>query len=399
MFLHSRRPRTGLSAYSCALSWSCALTFSAALLSACSGEEADGMPEYDGIQGFNNAQNPAVNNSGANNTTGQTAGNNNAAANNGSGGSSSTGINTSPTPNTNPGTNTTPNTEANPSTTPINNGTNTGTNAGANNGGAMAPGAGGNGGMGTNPPVTDPNPPVTNPNPPVTDPNPPVTNPNPPVVTPSAPDIPCPAGATFCSGFESDTLPAGASYQSQPTAPLQFDTTVKHSGNRSLMVVSAGGFNIREVVAPIPGQAFWVRLFIQTSDIFGDNNHDSLFVASTANPSQDNNAEAGTEFSEQGHQFILNADDALFSQAGAGFPQGNGPQLSANTWHCVEAFYDGGSGNVQVFTDGDPDPALDAPGFKRLTYQTFRFGYIGFNTVRTVWFDDVVVSANRVNCN
>jgi hypothetical protein len=212
-----------------------------------------------------------------------------------------------------------------------------------------------------------------------------------------AADITCPSNATFCSGFEGDVLPNGATYQSQPMVPLEFDTAVKHSGARSLKVVSAGGFNIRQVVVPIPGQSFWVRLFVQTSNTFGDNNHDSLFVASTASPSQDNNAESGPEFSEQGNQIILNADDSLYSQAGPGFPQGAGPQLSANTWHCEEAFYDGGSGDTQIFSDGDQ--LIDAGGFTPLTYQTFRFGYIGFNTVRTVWFDDVVVAPDRIGCN
>jgi hypothetical protein len=214
----------------------------------------------------------------------------------------------------------------------------------------------------------------------------------------TAPDIACPNDATFCSGFESDTLADGATYQSNPMATLQFDTAVKRSGNRSLMVVSAGNFNIREVVTSIPGQSFWVRLFIQTSNVFGDNNHDSLFVASTASFTQDNNAESGPEFSEQGNQILLNADDGLFSAAGRGFPQANtGPTLSANTWHCVEAFYDGASGDSQFFTDGTQ--IINAAAFTPRNYQTFRFGYIGFNTVRTVWFDDVVVASNRIGCN
>jgi len=370
---------------------------SSALLGACSGAEADGDPEYGDIEGYGGPQNPGGNNSGANNTPGQPSAQN-AAPGTGSNGSTTTNTPPSTTnnpPNTIPP-NTPPNSEGNPTTPPLNTGTNTGTNAGTNNGtnngGAMAPGAGGAGSGLPPDPGTG-----SNPTPPVVTPVPPVVTPTPPVVTPAGPDIPCPTGATFCSGFESDTLPAGADDQSQPPVPLEFDTTVKRTGNRSLKVVSAGGFNIRQVIAPIPGQAFWVRLFIQTSDIFGDNNHDSLFVASTASPSQDNNAESGPEFSEQGNQIVLNADDQLFSAVGAGFPQGTGPQLSANTWHCEEAFYDGGTGNVQIFSDGEE--IINAPGYARRSYQTFRFGYIGFNTVRTVWFDDVVVASNRVGCN
>jgi hypothetical protein len=284
-----------------------------------------------------------------------------------------------------------------PNTSPSNGGNNTGANAGAG-GASMVPpsgdlGAAGSsmnqGGAGGEAPIE---PPPQGQQPPVVTP-PPVT----PPPAPTGPDIPCPADATFCSGFESDVLPADAIYQSQPTVPLEFDTTVARSGAQSLRVVSAGGFNIRQVVVPIPGQSFWVRLFVQTSNDFGDNDHDSLFVASTASPTQDNNAESGPEFSEQGNQIILNADDSLYSIAGPGFPQGEGPQLSPNTWHCEEAFYDGATGDTQIFSDGEQ--IIDAVGFTPRTYQTFRFGYIGFNTVRTVWFDDVVVAENRIFCD
>jgi len=228
--------------------------------------------------------------------------------------------------------------------------------------------------------------------------------PQPPVdqqpVPPAEPDIPCPADATFCSGFEAGALPADASYQSNPAEELQFDTTVRRSGNQSVLFPEGGtNFNIREIVVPIPGQSFWARLFIQTSTEFGDNDHDSLFVGSTARPDQDNNAEDGPEFSEQGNQVLLNANDQLFNVNGAGFPQGEGPTLAPNVWHCVEAFYDGGSGDVQIFADGQE--LLSAPGYARVTYQTFRFGYLQFpgHTPRDVWYDDVVVAASRVGCN
>lgn len=215
---------------------------------------------------------------------------------------------------------------------------------------------------------------------------------------PVGPDTVCPANATFCAGFESDALPDGAIYQGNPA--LQFDTNVRRSGDRSAVFGPVDGFNIRSIVTEIPGQAFWVRLFIQTSTTFGDNDHDSLFVASTANFQQDNNAEDGPEFSEQGNQILINSNDRLFSAAGPGFPtNGSGPTLAPNTWHCVEAFYDGNSGDVQFFANGQL--LIDAPGFSPLTYDTFRFGYLQFpgHAPRTVWYDDVVVAASRVGCN
>jgi hypothetical protein len=96
---------------------------------------------------------------------------------------------------------------------------------------------------------------------------------------------------------------------------------------------------------------------------------------------------------------VINADDTLFSAAGPGFPQAAGTRLAANTWHCLEGFFDGGSGDVQFFVNGDL--LIDAPGFARVTYQTFRFGYLQFpgHVSRDVWFDDVVVAADRVGCN
>jgi hypothetical protein len=65
----------------------------------------------------------------------------------------------------------------------------------------------------------------------------------------------------------------------------------------------------------------------------------------------------------------------------------------------VEALFDGGSGDVQIFVDNQL--IIDAPGFKQLTYQTFRFGYLQFpgHQPRTVWFDDVVVAPDRVGCD
>jgi len=306
------------------------------------------------------------------------------------------------------------------STPPASNGNNSGANTGAGGssvtpandgagGSSMVP-ANGAGGATNMPPAQQPpaqQPPVQAPpaqQPPAEQPpaqQPPAQQPpaEEPPQQPAGPDIPCPADATFCSGFEGGILPQDSIYQTNPTSQPEFDSEVRHSGNQSMVFRDAGGFNIREVITPIPGQAFWVRLFIQTSNPFGDNDHDSLFVASTATFEQDNNQEHGPEFSEQGNQILINSDDVLFSAAGPGFPQGEGPQLTPNTWHCVEAHYDGGSGDVEFFVDSEQ--IIDAPGFAPRTFATFRFGYLQFadHLAHVTWFDDVVVASNRVGCN
>ena len=209
------------------------------------------------------------------------------------------------------------------------------------------------------------------------------------------PDAACPPDASFCSGFEAAELPAGARFESNPPAELLFDRTIVRSGSQSVVFPRRGpGFGVRLLVVPIPGPSYWVRLFMRTDSVFGDPSHDSVFIASTTEG--DNNSESGVEFSEQGDQVLLNSDDVLFAQGGPGFPSRPGPQLPAHTWLCMEAFFDGAAGDVQIFADGAE--LIRAAGFKRVTHETFRFGYLQFNDPRTIWFDDVVVAPNRIGC-
>jgi hypothetical protein len=214
-------------------------------------------------------------------------------------------------------------------------------------------------------------------------------------------DIDCPADATFCSGFEGNGLPAGAAWepayeQFQIGNQANLDTSVVRSGNQSISVASNGGYSYRMLTVPVPGPRFWVRLYMQSSSTFGDNSHDTPFLAS-ALPVGEYNGDTAAEFSEQGNQVLLNRNDQLYSANGPGFPQGNGPTLAAGTWHCMEALFDGGSGDVEIYANGDL--LINAPGYNQVSYQTFRFGYLSFNDARTLWYDDVVVAPNRVGCN
>jgi hypothetical protein len=210
----------------------------------------------------------------------------------------------------------------------------------------------------------------------------------------SAPDIPCPAGATFCSGFEGTALPAGVKFHAVgPTEPnpYSFDASQAKTGRQSLAIpIHSGGFYYRALAVPVPGQNFWVRLYLRVSREFGDEGHDSLFGASTGNLDADVNGEALVEFSEQFNEVLLNTDDQLFNPEGAS-------KLTADKWHCIEAHYDGASGNVQIFADGDE--VIHATGYAKQTFQTFRLGYMQYHDTRAVWYDDVVVAPSRVSCD
>ena len=209
----------------------------------------------------------------------------------------------------------------------------------------------------------------------------------------SVPDIECPAGATFCSGFEGSSFPPGTQFHSVgPSSPnaYQLDTAQFFKGKQSLALPMASeGFYYRALAVPIPGENFWIRLYVRVSTEFGDNGHDSLFGASTGELSADLNNETLVEFSEQFNKVLLNTKDQLFEPADT-------TTLAADTWHCIEAHYDGASGDVQVFVEGTE--VINAPGYAKQPFKTFRLGLMQYHEARAVWFDDVVVAPMRVNC-
>lgn len=206
-------------------------------------------------------------------------------------------------------------------------------------------------------------------------------------------DIVCPSGATFCSGFEGTALPAGVKFHAVgPSGAMSytFDTTNPKFGKQSLSIPEhSGGFYYRALAVPVPGNDFWVRLYVRVSRAFGDDGHDSLFGASNGNIDADVNNEALVEFSEQFNEVLLNTDDQLFNPSGMS-------TLSANEWHCIEAHYEGGSGNVQIYADGTE--IINAPGYAKASFQSFRIGYMQYHDTRGVWYDDVIVAPARVNC-
>jgi hypothetical protein len=63
----------------------------------------------------------------------------------------------------------------------------------------------------------------------------------------------------------------------------------------------------------------------------------------------------------------------------------------------MEAHYNGGTGNVEIFADGAE--LINAPGYRAVTYQSFRIGYMRYNDDRTVRYDDLIVAPTRVGCN
>lgn len=379
-------------------------------LGACSaGDEADGMPSYGNVPMFggngtqnNNGsvQNPATNSSTSNGSNTSTSnGSNNSGSNTGSQSTPSGQQNNGSQPS---GSQTGSAQEGNPGGAPISNGNNNGAasngamapGAGGASNGAMAPGAGGasNGG--------NPMPPTNNGN----QTPPPVDNGNQNPPPPAAPDITCPSGAIFCSGFEGTGLPAGTTFEPSYLSAnalgseIEIDGTVAHSGKQSLKMPV--GHNYYRMLAVATPASYWVRLFARSTVGLGAPNstHATFFMSSIVAPGGDYNADRAVEIAEQFGQVLLNVKDSLYGTGGTN-PNGKpGTRLPDNAWSCMEAQFDGASGDIHIYVEGNE--IINAAGWQApAQYKSFRFGYLRYDSpARDVWMDDVIVAPSRVGC-
>lgn len=212
----------------------------------------------------------------------------------------------------------------------------------------------------------------------------------------------CPADATFCSGFEESAIPAGATYHPGYQAKdwanyIAFDGAVTHAGTHALKVKpGAGGYDWRMLGVPAPGPTFWVRLYMRSDVDIGQAEHNAYFQAMTGDGEP--NTGDNVEVAEQYCQVVLNLhDDVVLSKGGSTACGSGGVLLPKNTWHCMEAYFDGTKGVVQVYANGNT--IIDKAGWTKLTYKTFSFGFLSFHgPARTMWYDDVAVAPERIGC-
>lgn len=216
----------------------------------------------------------------------------------------------------------------------------------------------------------------------------------------------CPANAIFCSGFEDAALPANATYISSndnndPTKGLVFDKTVFHTGAQSLKFLPLTSYAQREVSVPAAA-AFWFRAYLRTDVAIGgpDGSMHNTFLEAMW-PTGDK----GVEITEEDCELGANINDTRFGSNGTtnqpSCPTAPplGTTLAANTWHCIEGFFDGNQGNFQVFANGMMVINQMGLAAAKPAFSTLRFGYREYHPHdRTVWYDDFVVAPTRVGC-
>jgi len=222
----------------------------------------------------------------------------------------------------------------------------------------------------------------------------------------------CPSNATFCSGFETNALPANAVYKPN-AAPgdwsrdFVIDTTVKRFGNSSLRVKSGSGADTsgsayKMLAVPGTQGAFWVRFFIRSNtDMGGDHN-----AFTKASDTDDPNSSLNFEFAEDvGIAFNLNDDPRWPAGYGRLTAGGTNPYvLPKDTWYCVEISYDSATRVQQLFVNGAQ--LINATNYPSqapsAAIRIFKFGFQPFHgpDARSTWYDDVAVAPTRIGgCN
>jgi hypothetical protein len=183
------------------------------------------------------------------------------------------------------------------------------------------------------------------------------------------------------------------------TNAFSLDTTGAFAGSKSFHVNSPSAFHYRMLGVTVP-KTFWVRLHIKSDAAIGQEGHNAFFVAMT-DPNYHNSTHS-VEVSEQFNCIILNDHDTLYP---TGNSCGANSALSANTWHCMEAMFDGATGNVQVYADGTQIINVAAWPNAMATFNTLEFGYADYHDMpvqnpppTNVWYDDVAVAPTRIGC-
>ncbi|WP_437597553.1 hypothetical protein WMF28_33345 [Sorangium sp. So ce590] len=207
------------------------------------------------------------------------------------------------------------------------------------------------------------------------------------------------ACSIFCSDFEGGSLPSELQFFPEYLRPntadyVKLDSTA-HSGASSVKV-SGTGFS-QMLGVPVP-TTFWGRVYLRSdTDIQMGHN---TYVAATTADGDPNNGEA-IRIGEHQCQLELNrkSDDAEKLSNGGMYSCTGGVKLVANTWYCLEFYYDGPGREVRVFVDDKEVDAMHVTDWGPYDYKTFKFGfekYHGGN--KTMWYDDLALGAERAGC-
>jgi hypothetical protein len=205
------------------------------------------------------------------------------------------------------------------------------------------------------------------------------------------------------------TLPEGAVYNrngapAEWTTDFVVDAMVFHAGANSMRVKTVteeASSAYKMLAVPTPGSQFWARVYIRSNQILGegtisDSKHNRFLIA--ASGAEPNTTDALEVAEDCG--IALNSHDKVYRPEGGNSTCDSPLRLDPDTWYCLEASFDGATGNTQVFIDGELQ--IDAQGWANgkgnFTHLKFGVDNLHPNATRSVWYDDIAVGPTRPGC-
>ncbi|MGW2765316.1 cellulose-binding domain-containing protein [Streptomyces sp. NPDC001275] len=243
------------------------------------------------------------------------------------------------------------------------------------------------------------------------------TGTTPPPTTPP-PSADC-GSAVVCSGFEDQTgtTPSGAWQFAAPdcqgTGTAAVDTSVAHSGGRSLRIDGRAGYCNHAFVASTAnlssvGPVMYVRMWVRHTTALPAAAH----VTFVSLPDSSQGGRALRVGGQNGAlQWNRETDDAtLPAQSPAGVAQSR--PLPTGSWQCLRFAIDTTAPKLDTWlgderipglhADGVPTQDIDQQWLARTTPPrptTLRLGWESYGTGDdTLWFDDVAVTSSPIGC-
>lgn len=213
----------------------------------------------------------------------------------------------------------------------------------------------------------------------------------------------------------------------QGIAPT-LDATKAHSPPNSVRVQSSnvglGSFLVPATGLPVENNAFYVRVWMNwekaTSTILG---HSGFLVGATARDNSGTEVRLGISNKGPGDEAMLDLN--LIGGSGGEVTRysnghtdgadpakstGNGFQFAANTWVCLEAFFNGSGHEFRVWVNDEEIEAMHVTDFRggdggeprttwAPTYSVLKIGAQDYDAnLGKIWYDDIVVAKTRIGC-
>ena len=142
----------------------------------------------------------------------------------------------------------------------------------------------------------------------------------------------------------------------------------------------------------------YVRTFLRLRDALSEGHNTFFESGPSGNTDPPFETRIGVMFSmlminqpDADRGFLSNEDYYVDNMLGAVFP--------AETWACIEAYFDPSASEVDVWLDGVEVSDLHRTDWQQDAIDELRFGYEKYAGPETqIWYDDIAVSSSRIGC-